>query len=267
MKQFGIQLYSVRDHFTNAEDTKAAFKALAEMGYSYVHTAGAYSYMTPEEFAKAASDAGISFCGTHYSFDAIKNDVEGTIAYHKVLGTTNIGIGGMPIPARESLEELNKFIDEFNASAKIYHERGYKLTYHNHSFEFKKCSDGKTIFDHLVEKLDPVCTSFVLDTYWVQHGGADVRATIERLAGRIDILHLKDMEACHKYPLVAGWTLEAPEIIEIGAGNINFKDIIPTAERCGVKYFVVEDDRCPEGRSFEVNKKSADYIIANLLEK
>ena len=151
--------------------------------------------------------------------------------------------------------------------ADIYAKRGFKLTYHNHSFEFKKLEDGRTLFDHLVEKLNPVTTSFVLDTHWVQHGGADVRAVIEQLAGRIDILHLKDMEACHRYELKDGKILTAPAIIEIGAGNINFKDIIPTAEKCGVKYFVVEDDRCIPGESLATNKKSADYIIANLLEK
>lgn len=49
------------------------------------------------------------------------------------------------------------------------------------------------MMDVLVDGLDPKTTSFVLDTYWVQHGGGDVRAWMEKLAGRIDILHLKDM--------------------------------------------------------------------------
>ena len=266
MKKFGLQIFSVRDHFTTVEDTKEAFIELKKMGYDYVQTAGTYDYITPEEFAKYAKDAGIEICGTHYNWDLIRNDVEGTIRYHEILGTTNVGIGGMPMAARDDIEGLNAFIDEFNRMARIYHERGFKLTYHNHSFEFKKLPDGKTLFDHLVEKLDPECTSFVLDTYWVQHGGADVRATIERLRGRIDILHLKDMEACHRYQLADGKTLVAPAIIEIGAGNINFKDIIPLAEECGVKYFVVEDDRCIAGRSFEINAKSADYIKKHFVE-
>ena len=64
-----------------------------------------------------------------------------------------------------------------------------------------------------------------------------------------------------------GKVLTAPAIIEIGAGNINFKDIIPLAEECGVKYFVVEDDRCIPGESYATNKRSADYIIANFLNK
>ncbi len=277
MKEFGLQAYSVRDHFETAEDFAGTFKELKKMGYSHIHTACFDNY--PADFVKkAADDAGITFCGTHYSWDSICNDVEGTIAYHKTLGTTNIGIGGMPGDARGSVEALEAFIAKFNEMAAIYNKHGFKLTYHNHSFEFVKLEDGKTLFDHLVDGLDPKTTSFVLDTHWVQHGGADVRATIERLAGRIDILHIKDMEACHEtvynvvevvdgQPQIKRVSVCAPAIIEIGQGNINFKDIIPLAEKCGVKYFVVEDDRAPAtGDSFAAVKKSADYIKANLLK-
>ncbi len=269
MKEFGLQLFSIRDHFTTAEDTRKAFAELGKMGFTLAQTAGVYDYISAEDFAKAAADAGIKICGTHFNWQRICEDVEGTVAYHKALGTTNIGIGGMPEYARGDLASLNAFISKFNEMAGIYSKYGFKLTYHNHSFEFKKLEDGKTIFDHLVAELNPETTSFVLDTYWVQHGGADVRATIELLRGRIDILHIKDMEACVTYKLADGSVLSAPAITEIGAGNINFKDIIPLAEECGVKYFVVEDDRCPGpyGESYIKTAKAADYIKANLLEK
>ena len=279
MKDFGLQLFSIRASFADKEGVRAAFKWMKEVGYSYGQTAGTYDFISAEEYGQIAKEEGITICGTHYNWDRIKNDVPGTIAYHKALGTTNIGIGGMPGDARENEDALKVFIKEFNDMAAIYAKEGFKLTYHNHSFEFKKLSDGKTMFDHLIEKLDPNTTSFVLDTYWCQHGGIDVRAMIERLAGRIEILHLKDMESCHNYsfrtvvvnadgvPEIKMQSMAAPCIIEVGAGNINFKDIIPLAEKCGVKYFVVEDDRCPAGTFFEVNKRSADYIKANLLEK
>ena len=166
---------------------------------------------------------------------------------------------------RGSEEELHSFIDEFNRYAEIYSKRGFKLTYHNHSFEFAKTRDGRTYFDHLVDGLDPDNTSFVFDTYWAQYAGVEVRGMIERLSGRIDILHLKDMEIVLERDGNGKVTKNYPSIAEIGAGNINFFDIIPIAEKCGVKYFVTEDDRCIEGRSLEYAKRSADYIKKNLL--
>ena len=70
------------------------------------------------------------------------------------------------------------------------------------------------------------------------------------------------------YKLENGTTIAAPAITEVGSGNINFKDIIPLAEKCGAKHFVVEDDRAPTtGDSMGAVKKAADYIKENLLEK
>lgn len=254
---------------TDEQSVKEAFAELSKMGYTYAHTAGTYDFIAPEKFYEYAKDAGIEICGTHYDWNRITGDVEGTVAYHKALGTNIIGIGGMPGPAREDEEELDKFIALFNETARKYAPYGMKLTYHHHSFEFKKLKDGRTtLFDRLVEGFTEPNISFVLDTYWLQHGGKDIRATIEQLAGRVDILHLKDMEAMRCYK-VAGTNAVyfAPSITEVGSGNINFKDIIPLAEKCGAKYFVVEDDRAVEVGSYDAVRKSAEYIKAELIEK
>ena len=261
MKEFGLQIYSVRDYFTNKEDTKTAFKELAKMGYKSVQTAGTYDYIAPEEFYKLLSDAGLYVCGTHYSFDKIIGDVPGTIKYHEALGTKNIGLGGMPMEYRNSEEGVLKFIEAYNEAANVYAKHGFKLNYHNHSFEFIKLESGKCVFDHMIEKFNEN-VSFVIDTFWLQYAGVDVRVLLEGLAGSIDILHLKDMSAdrskldVYPYPMVA-----------IGEGNLNFKGIIECAEAAGVKHFVVEDDRCFPGESLKEAKKSADYIKENLLEK
>lgn len=50
-----------------------------------------------------------------------------------------------------------------------------KFTYHNHSHEFIRLENGKTAMEMLMEGLDSKNTTFVLDTYWVQHGGGDPR--------------------------------------------------------------------------------------------
>jgi sugar phosphate isomerase/epimerase len=98
----------------------------------------------------------------------------------------------------------------------------------------------------------------VLDTYWVQHGGYDVRKMLERLRGRVDILHLKDMGAFGEN--------NAPYITEIGNGNINFEDIIPLAEEIGVKDFVVEQDcNFTTGNAFDSIVTSFNYLKENFM--
>ena len=85
---------------------------------------------------------------------------------------------------------------------------------------------------------------------WIQHGGGNILEWMQKLDGRIDILHLKDM-GIHE--------LDKPFITEIGQGNINFDPIIELAGKIGVKHYVVEQDYCP-GDPLESMKISSDYI-------
>ena len=39
MKEFGLQLWSIREHFKTVEDTKDAFSRIAAMGYTQIQTA------------------------------------------------------------------------------------------------------------------------------------------------------------------------------------------------------------------------------------
>jgi hypothetical protein len=104
-----------------------------------------------------------------------------------------------------------------------------------------------------VEGLDPDTTSFVLDTYWVQHGGGDVRYWIEKLAGRVDILHLKDMKRVLRNDNVQ-------QITEVGNGNLSWDLILDTAQKTGVKYYVVEQDTGYAVNCFQSIRQSAEYL-------
>ena len=262
MNSVGLQIYTVRDFTGTPEGLKDAFLQIKAAGYDYVQTAGLISDIeSAKYFRECADNAGVGICGTHYNWKLIVENLEETIEVHKILGTTNVGIGGMPAEARTDKAALLAFIDQFNEIGAKLAKVGMKLTYHNHSFEFKRI-EGKTLMEYLIEGFDKDNISFVLDTYWVQHGGYDVRKMIERLAGRVDILHLKDMGACH-----GGDKGNNPYITEIGNGNLNFEDIIPLAEKTGVQYFVVEQDtNFATGSAMESIKTSCDYIKANLMD-
>lgn len=267
MKKFGLQLWSIRDEFTTEENIKMAFLKMREFGYTEAQTAGTYDFIAPEKFREYADNAGIEIIGTHYSWERILNDFEGTVKYHKTLGAKNIGIGGFCVPVYGRLKE---FIKQFNEMSRRYAKEGFTLSYHNHSGEFSnlyKRYEGKTFYDYLIDELDPETTSFCLDTAWAQLAGMDVRALIERLNGRISILHLKDVQALATLNAAGDNYDYRPERVEVGRGNMNFKGIVETAERCGVKHFIVEDEIYTSNCPLESVKMSADYIKANLLEK
>lgn len=248
-RKWGIQLYTVRDFMTTEEDIAETFAKLKKMGYDEAQTAGCR--IPYKRFGELAKDAGIEIVGTHDNYDMMVDDFNQSLENHKLLGTTNMGIGGR---GYGSLDDVKKFIEQANIIAKKAGENGMKFTYHNHSHEFSKWENGKTTMDMLIEELDKDNTSFVLDTYWVQHAGGDVCSYIERLSGRIDILHLKDMR-------VIGTTFGCePSITEIGDGNMDWKKIIETADKCGIKHLVVEQDANWDPNCFAAAKKSINYL-------
>jgi sugar phosphate isomerase/epimerase len=269
MKEFGLQLYSIDNHFTCEEDTRESFRIMKECGYTHAQTAGTYDYISPEKFRALADEYGIKLMGTHYEWDLICNDVEGTAKYHKTIGAEYIGIGGTSFGTPPSKERLLNFIDKFNEMAKIYVEDyGFKaLTYHNHVKEFRKI-EGRTIMEWLIEGLDKRYTGFVLDSLWAHLGGENVCELIDAMGERVVCVHLKDLDPCHTYLLENGRKLTTmPKLIEVGEGNMKFKGIIKAAEKYGCKYFTVEDEYYTTGESYDSIRTSAKNIKEKFLDK
>ena len=253
--KLGLQVYTVRNYMGDEAAIDATFAKLAEIGYTELHTAGYES----QTYAELAKKHGLTIVGTHYDFNKIINNIDETIELHKALGTTNIGVGGC---SARTYEQVSEFIEKYNKAAAVYAQHGFKLTYHNHSFEFVEVKDGKSMMDMLVEGLDKDNVSFVLDTCWVANAGCDVCSWIEKLAGRIDILHLKDLKVL--FADEGKWAVRQ-QLCEIGNGNLDWGKILKTAEATGIKHIVVEQDNFWEDgdpfKSLEISKKYLDQFI------
>ncbi len=252
-QNLGVQLYTVRDYLKDPESADRAFAKLAELGYTEAHTAGCA--FDPKLFFELLTKHGIKVIGTHYPLDEILNEPEKTIAYHRAWGTTNIGIGSGNSEIFFELPALKKFIADFNRASELYAKEGFRLTYHHHNCEFVRIDGYKTVMDVLAEEFDPKNISFVADTCWLAAGGADVCEWLEKLAGRIDILHLKDMVI--KFDGAGKWL---PYITEVGYGNLSFDPIMRAAEKIGVKHYVVEQDLNFTETPFESLRMSASFL-------
>lgn len=242
INKLGVQLFTIRDFLKTEDDIKRSFEKLREIGYSEVQTAGMYPFISPQKFAQIANDNDIKIIGTHIPIGEIEENIDKIVEMHQAYDTVNVGIGAMPIACGEemTLEFVEAFISRFNKCADKVSEYGFKLTYHNHDFDFLK-HDGKCVMDRLIESFNENNTSFVIDTYWLQAGGVGILEYMNKCAGRLDILHLKDYKVIYKKP---------PIYTEIGNGNINFEDVVACAEKIGVKHYIVEQDDCP-GNPFD----------------
>ncbi|MCL2195192.1 MAG: sugar phosphate isomerase/epimerase [Oscillospiraceae bacterium] len=227
--QIGAQLYTLREQM-NA-DPAATLARVAEIGYRHVQVSG-FSYDAGE--LKALCDGlGLSIQLTHTPPERILGDTAAVIAEHKTMNCPYVGIGGMP-PAYRDGEGARRFIADFTPAMRAFADAGLKFQYHNHSFEFERFG-GETIFDILLRESDPALLGFTLDTYWVQHGGLDVPALIRRMAGRIDVCHVKDMAIVN-----GGMQVYAP----VGHGNMNWPAILAAFAEIGTQFAFVEQDEC-----------------------
>ena len=125
------------------------------------------------------------------------------------------------------------------------------FSYHNHSHELVRHGE-KTWLAMLYEQSDPRYLKAEIDTYWVQAGGVDPADWVRRCAGRMPILHLKDM--------VMG--PDGQRMAEIGEGNLNWPTILAAAKDGGVEWYCVEQDNCYDRDPFESLKISLENLHA-----
>ena len=251
MKEITIaaQLYTLRDFLKTPEDLAVTFSKVKKMGYNAIQVSG----IGPIDFGfvkEIADKEDLKICVTHIGFDRLKNDMAGVINQHKLWDCKYVGIGSMPDEYRVDRASLTRFAKEASEYGKVLLDNDLQLIYHNHNFEFKKF-DGITGMDILFEESDTKAFNFEIDTYWVQAGGANPVDLINKMKGRMNIVHFKDM--------VIGKDNQM-EMAEIGEGNLNFKDIIKACNDIGVDWCPIEQDVCQRD-PFESLKISHDNLL------
>ncbi len=242
----GAQMYSVRTLLQTEEDMKAAFAQLKAMGYNEVQMSGYNFQIPPERIAALLEKAGLHCGATHVSFDWMEEDVDRCIAYHKALKCEYAGTGSMPRHFVERGEE--GFVDFAKRASKVaekLQDAGQHFLYHNHAFELAHYSKGRGL-EILFNETSPAF-QFEIDVFWIQAGGMNPIDWIHKVAGRMDVVHFKDMKpTC--------------TITEIGNGNLDWPKIMAACDEIGVKYAFIEQDNAVESDPLNCMKISHDYL-------
>lgn len=240
------QLYTIRQHTQTRDDFARSMSKIREIGYCVVQVS-AIGDISDADVKQIVNDNGLRICNTHISFDRLQNDLDAVIAQHQLWDCRHIAIGSMPAAFRESADGYKRFAALGSQIGERLADADMTFSYHNHSFEFVKF-DGRAGLEILFDESDPRYLQAELDTYWIQHGGADPSAWIDRLAGRMPVVHLKDMVMLYppRSPQSVGGKDYRPQqaMAEVGEGNMNFPDILAACRRAGVEWYAVEQDIC-----------------------
>jgi sugar phosphate isomerase/epimerase len=246
MIPISVQLYTVRD--LTAKDFAGTMKQVAQIGYKEVELAGFGNLKTAAEARKALDDAGLKVSGAHAPIDQLEKDVQKVMDDSETLGNKLIICPFLPEARRKDAAGWKEFAGSLNKIARACHERGFDFAYHNHSFEFQKF-DGKKGLDILFENTEPHLVMAEIDVYWIKHGGEDPVERLTQLGDRVVSLHLKDMAAG-----------EERKFAEVGTGILDFKSILATAEKIGVRYGAVEQDNTYGKPTLEAIKTSFENL-------
>ncbi len=217
-----LQLYTVRDVLANDIDTGLA--QVAGIGYRHVELAGLYGH-PPHEVKALLDKHGLQAIASHEGPHRLRDEFDDVLDQARTFGYQII-VWPWIDEAERTLEGYRQ-VPTLLAACKA-KAPAFTFAYHNHAFEFDKLPDGRSGFDVIFD--DPSVNS-EMDVYWVAKGGDDPHAWLKKLAGRLPVLHIKDMA-------------DGPEqgFAEVGTGVIDLASIARAAPDAGVQYLVVEQD-------------------------
>ena len=240
------QLYTLRDFTKTEKDIRETFARVNDLGFEAVQIS-ALAKIDANVLRDIADKNQLKIIASHISYDLILNDINSVINDHKTLGCRHVAIGGLP-PEYRNRDGFLRFARESSEAVKPIIDAGLTFSYHNHSFELEKFGE-RTGFDILIEESNHDYFSFEIDTYWIQHGGANPVTFLNRLRDRMHVVHLKDMAMNGTQQLFA----------EVGEGNLEWDLILEACKAANIEWYIIEQDVC-QGDPF----KSLQTSLNNL---
>lgn len=179
------------------------------------------------EVARTLEETGTAVAGAHVDLDSLEGSLEETLGAYSGLGCETLVVPYLPPEQFEDPGSVREAARRLTAVAGVLDLWDVGLCYHNHDHEFVPLGDGPA-FDALVEALDGG-VGIELDVGWVRAAGHDPVAVLDRLDGRVPLVHLKDVD-------------ESGAPVEPGDGVVDLRACTRAARDAGAEWLVYEHD-------------------------
>jgi sugar phosphate isomerase/epimerase len=232
----GVCMYSYRQ--LSSKNMNKSLDVVKSTGFVYVEYWNSYKHSL-QEYRRMVDEHGLIPVSCHFDFGLWEKNPEQAVQDAITLGVKYAGTTSLPCKGGQAVglteEEVRHHAEVINRAAKMLAEHGMKFVLHNHSPEFVPYKDGKTMFDLLMELIDPENVVIELDISWaVYPWKANPVEIIKKYPNRIKLIHLRDI------------TLppdgSRPCSVPIGKGVLPIKEILLAAQEAGVEYYLIEDD-------------------------
>jgi sugar phosphate isomerase/epimerase len=262
----GLQLYTIRDAM--GKDVPGSLKMVSDIGYKYLELASYengkfYGYL-PADFKKMANDLGMEIISSHAGVNpkGITSDEAKKMAEdHAKVGAKYCMQPYIADEDRKSIAGFQKMVADWNKVGRIMKDNGIQFGYHNHNFEFGTVEGKVPYFDVFLAEMDKDLMTMEIDLFWAIKAGINPIELFKKYPGRFQLFHMKDM-----------YTKEAPffktqssDFAPVGAGLINFREILAAKNIAGMKYMFVEQDSTKDEKPFDAIRTSITNLTTKIL--
>ena len=207
------------------------------------------------------AESGLGVSSLHTDLGSLERDAAAVAAEAKSFGANRAVITGMyrfdygdEKAVRELAGRLNKVGETLKAE-------GVELLYHNHNVELLPLEGGRRAFDLLIDETDPGFVNFEFDSYWFTDGGADAKAWMKRLGGRLKLWHVTDRGSRQKGAAMT--PIMKCDSMELGTGNMDLDGLLAIARENAVESVILESHRnWIDGDPVKSLEKSAVWLKA-----
>ncbi len=235
-QEIGIQLYSLRNQFK--ENIPETLELISSWGITTIE-GGENTYgMAQDEFIELLKQNGLSVASVGTNLEELRDEPMKAVERAKAFGAKYAMCPWIPHNGNNfTIKDIKKATQIFNKAGEQLKNERIQLVYHPHGYEFRSYKDG-TLFDYMASNAEHF--DFEMDMYWVQHGGEDPVALLERYPNKFKLMHLKDMQKGTIGNDTGHSDVETNVVL--GTGMIDVKTLVLKGRELGVEYMFIEDE-------------------------
>ncbi|VXD13290.1 sugar phosphate isomerase/epimerase [Marinoscillum sp. 108] len=247
----GIAPFTFRRSFPNG--IPETLDTIVSIGFTSIEGGG--GDMDPYEYKKLCESKGLTIPSMGTGYNTLVEDPLSVIERAKILGAEYVMCAWLPHEKGNfTLENARKTVEDFNTFGKILADSGITFCYHAHGYEFQPYEDG-TLLDYIIQNTNPEYVSFEMDIFWIQFGGGDPAALLDKYGSRWKLMHVKDLRKGVQKDLT-GLT-DTDNDVTVGDGELDIPAILKAAKRAGIKHYFIEDE---SDRIITQIPKSIEYL-------
>lgn len=251
-RTIGLEFYTFRNQF--AKDVPGTLSMIHKMGIKEVEIGGTYG-MPKTEFKQLLQKNDLDVIAVAADFNDLEKNPQKAVDEAKEYGAKYVVCFWIPHNGHDfTIEDAKKAISVFNNAGKVAAENGLQFCYHAHGFEFR-LYDNTTLFDYMMQQLNPKWVNFEMDVFWIKHPGQDPVALLKKYPGRFPLMHLKDRKP--GTPGNQNGEVDVETNVVLGQGDVGIAEIMKAAKKAGVKHYFIEDE---SSRSVEQVPLSLQYL-------